>query len=172
MSRTFRAGKRSNADLTDGVPTMVPETLGYHHQYVWFSCVAAGQTARSPTLSSAREYWQFEEPGKPSSSSGTWIPYLPCLYQIANLSTIRRCEGQEDPECSRSVRKSFLCCAAGLELRWCQTGFRFRSINRNQYGARNLFWTGYVQHLGEFYPLLMRIFYSHVVISMDATLCL
>jgi len=47
----------------DGVPTMVPETLGYHHH--------------------AREYWQFEEP--------------------ANVSTIRRCEGQEDPECSHSI---------------------------------------------------------------------
>lgn len=47
----------------DGVPTMVPETLGYHHH--------------------AREYWQFEEP--------------------ASSSTIRRCEGQEDPKCSHSI---------------------------------------------------------------------
>ncbi|KAI0279341.1 Alpha/Beta hydrolase protein [Russula aff. rugulosa BPL654] len=47
----------------DGVPTMVPENLGYHHH--------------------AHEYWQFEEP--------------------ANSSTIRRCEGQEDPECSHSI---------------------------------------------------------------------
>jgi len=47
----------------DGVPTMIPESLGYHHH--------------------AREYWQFEEP--------------------ANSSTIRRCEGQEDPECSHSI---------------------------------------------------------------------
>jgi len=47
----------------DGVPTMIPENLGYHHH--------------------AREYWQFEEP--------------------ANSSTIRRCEGQEDPGCSRSI---------------------------------------------------------------------
>ncbi|KAN0116380.1 alpha/beta-hydrolase [Russula decolorans] len=49
--------------VPNGVPTMVPETLGYHHH--------------------AREYWQFEEP--------------------ASSSTIRRCEGQEDPKCSHSI---------------------------------------------------------------------
>jgi len=47
----------------DGVPTMIPECLGYHHH--------------------ASEYWQFREP--------------------PNASTVRRCEGQEDPECSRSI---------------------------------------------------------------------
>jgi len=47
----------------DGVPTMIPEFLGYRHH--------------------VREYWQFEEP--------------------PNSSTVRRCEGQEDPDCSRSI---------------------------------------------------------------------
>ncbi|KAH9961559.1 alpha/beta-hydrolase [Russula dissimulans] len=46
-----------------GVPTMIPEFLGYRHH--------------------VREYWQFEEP--------------------PNSSTVRRCEGQEDPDCSRSI---------------------------------------------------------------------
>ncbi|KAI9437657.1 alpha/beta-hydrolase [Lactarius indigo] len=47
----------------DGVPTVVPEYLGYRHH--------------------ANEYWQFQEP--------------------ASVSTVRRCEGQEDPECSHSI---------------------------------------------------------------------
>ncbi|KAN0138436.1 alpha/beta-hydrolase [Lactarius tabidus] len=47
----------------DGVPTMIPESLGYRHH--------------------ANEYWQFQEP--------------------PNTSTVRRCEGQEDPQCSHSI---------------------------------------------------------------------
>lgn len=47
----------------DGVPTVIPEYLGYRHH--------------------ASEYWQFQEP--------------------PNISTVRRCEGQEDPECSHSI---------------------------------------------------------------------
>ncbi|KAH9054312.1 alpha/beta-hydrolase [Lactarius vividus] len=47
----------------DGVPTVIPEYLGYRHH--------------------ANEYWQFQEP--------------------PNMSTVRRCEGQEDPECSHSI---------------------------------------------------------------------
>lgn len=47
----------------DGVPTVIPECLGYRHH--------------------ANEYWQFQEP--------------------PNMSTVRRCKGQEDPECSHSI---------------------------------------------------------------------
>jgi len=47
----------------DGVPTMIPEKLGYRHH--------------------ASEYWQFQEP--------------------PSVSTVRRCLGQEDPECSHSI---------------------------------------------------------------------
>jgi len=58
----------------DGVPTMVPESLGYHHH--------------------ACEYWQFEEP--------------------PNSSTVRRCEGQEDPECSHSIPSTGINLAHGV----------------------------------------------------------
>ncbi|KAH9167547.1 alpha/beta-hydrolase [Lactarius sanguifluus] len=47
----------------DGVPTVIPEYLGYRHH--------------------ANEYWQFQEP--------------------PNMTTVRLCEGQEDPECSHSI---------------------------------------------------------------------
>ncbi|KAH8996499.1 alpha/beta-hydrolase [Lactarius hatsudake] len=54
---------QSLAHLLDGVPTVIPEYLGYRHH--------------------ANEYWQFQEP--------------------PNMSTVRLCEGQEDPECSHSI---------------------------------------------------------------------
>jgi len=58
----------------DGVPTMIPESLGYHHH--------------------AREYWQFQEP--------------------PNSSTVRRCEGQEDPTCSHSIPSTGINLAHGI----------------------------------------------------------
>ena len=55
-----------NARLTDGVPTMVPESLGYHHQYVC-SMSQQGPKDGDSHVTSACEYWQFEEPREVSS---------------------------------------------------------------------------------------------------------
>lgn len=114
------------------------------------------QTTRSPTLSnyrSAREYWQFEEPGESSGMQAQRKPHLPCLYRTANSSTILRCEGQEDPKCSHSIRKHMHIFRAVVLNSFC-------SIDGNQSGARSVLWTGYVQHLGNvFYLMLMRNFH-------------
>jgi hypothetical protein len=91
------------------------------------------------TYPSGREYWQFEEPRECSGMQEVTLTYHVCIW-IANPSTVRRCEGQEDPNCSCSIRKCVhLFCA--LLLNW------FCSIDRNQPGARSVFWTRYVQRL-------------------------
>jgi len=65
---------------------------------------------------SAREFWQFEEPGEYSGMQAQRKRHLPFLHRIANSSTIRRCEGQEDPKCSHSIRKYMhLFCAVVFE---------------------------------------------------------
>lgn len=88
------------------------------------------------------------------------------MFVLANSSTIRRCKGQEDPECSHSIRKYIHLFCAVVLIWFC------RSIDRNQSGAPSVLWTGYVQYLGNvFYLKLTRISIS-VVMTMDATLCL
>ena len=113
------------------------------------------QTMRSPTLSiyrSAREYWQFEEPGESSGMQAQRKPVL-TMFVLANAATIRRCEGQEDPECSHSIRKRMLLFCAVVLIWFCR-------IDRNQSGAHSVLWTGYVQHLGNvFYHMFMRDFH-------------
>ena len=101
----MHANELSNAaGLTDGVPTMVPETLGYHHQYVCFTSLKSDKKISHAISRSAHEYWQFEEPGESSAGTEEAYTYQVCI-RIANSSTIRRCEGQEDPKCSHSIRK-------------------------------------------------------------------
>jgi hypothetical protein len=39
LSHDFRDDEPPNARLTDGVPTMIPESLGYRHQYVISSSI-------------------------------------------------------------------------------------------------------------------------------------
>lgn len=137
--------------LTDGVPTMVPETLGYHHQYVCLTSPTC-QTTRTPMVVHMSIGNSKNQVGLSAFRHSGSDAYHVCVW-IANSSTIRRCEGQEDPECSHSIRKSraFIC---AVVLNW------FRSIDRNQSGAHSLLWTGYVQHLGNVvYLLLMKNFH-------------
>jgi hypothetical protein len=50
------------AHLLDGVPTVIHENLGYRHQYVPPFTIHLLTVDFTSVMSSASEYWQFQEP--------------------------------------------------------------------------------------------------------------
>ena len=86
--------------FSDGVPTMIPESFGYRHQCVQ-PVISITTRLLTVHVSSASEYWQFQEPRKFGViETRTWSH----VKGTANTTTVRRCEGQEDPQCSHSIR--------------------------------------------------------------------
>lgn len=88
--------------IADGVPTIIPEAIGYKHQYVLFAVAQLHCLIHTTQRDRVLEFL-----GPRYVANLLAFRYVrSSLRPIALTTTVKQCQGEEDPTCSDSIPSS------------------------------------------------------------------